>query len=155
MYFWERSIFAAEKALAVLAEQAQVPLTDVTAQANVAFDEAAVLHLFNIAASLASLVIGEPQVLGQVKAAHRMAKDAGMPAGVIDALFQAAYGAAKRVRTETGIGEGPVSIAAVAVPVLIFGGVTSRNLRSCDGGEREGQFSRKTKTCNNCRPHAA
>ncbi len=131
---------AAEKALAVLAEQAQVPLTDVTAQANVAFDEAAVLHLFNIAASLASLVIGEPQVLGQVKAAHRMAKDAGMPAGVIDALFQAAYGAAKRVRTETGIGEGPVSIAAVATMLVHdlhgdLGGVSALLIGAGDMGE--------------------
>ena len=63
-------------------------------------------------------MIGEPQVLGQVKAGHRIAKDAGMPAGVLDALLQAAYGAAKRVRTETGIGEGPVSIAAVATMVV-------------------------------------
>lgn len=109
---------AAEIALAVLAQQTQVPLDDLRAQANMAFDEAAVLHLFNIAASLASLVIGEPQVLGQVKAGHRIAKEAGLPAGVLDDLLQAAYGAAKRVRTETGIGEGPVSIAAVATMLV-------------------------------------
>ncbi|MEQ8356599.1 MAG: glutamyl-tRNA reductase [Kiloniellaceae bacterium] len=109
---------AADIVLTVLAEQTQVSLADLRAQAHLAYDEAAVLHLFNIAASLASLVIGEPQVLGQVKAGHRIAKDAGMPAGVLDALLQAAYGAAKRVRTETGIGEGPVSIAAVATMVV-------------------------------------
>lgn len=109
---------AADIVLTVLAEQTQVSLADLRAQAHLAYDEAAVLHLFNIAASLASLVIGEPQVLGQVKAGHRIAKDAGMPAGVLDALLQAAYGAAKRVRTKTGIGEGPVSIAAVATMVV-------------------------------------
>ena len=109
---------AADIVLTVLAKQTQVSLADLRAQAHLAYDEAAVLHLFNIAASLASLVIGEPQVLGQVKAGHRIAKDAGMPAGVLDALLQAAYGAAKRVRTETGIGEGPVSIAAVATMVV-------------------------------------
>ena len=109
---------AADIVLTVLAKQTQVSLADLRAQAPLAYDEAAVLHLFNIAASLASLVIGEPQVLGQVKAGHRIAKDAGMPAGVLDALLQAAYGAAKRVRTETGIGEGPVSIAAVATMVV-------------------------------------
>ncbi|PIW25873.1 MAG: glutamyl-tRNA reductase [Rhodospirillales bacterium CG15_BIG_FIL_POST_REV_8_21_14_020_66_15] len=109
---------AADTVLGILAEETQVPLADLKAQANVAMDEAAVLHLFNIAASLASLVIGEPQVLGQVKAAHRMAKERGLPSGVLDALLQAAYGAAKRVRTETGVGVGPVSIAAVATMVV-------------------------------------
>ncbi|HBC09600.1 MAG TPA: glutamyl-tRNA reductase [Rhodospirillaceae bacterium] len=109
---------AADKVLGVLAVETQVPLADLKAQAHIAVDEAAVLHLFNIAASLASLVIGEPQVLGQVKAAHRMAKEAGLPKGVLDALLQAAYSAAKRVRTETGVGEGPVSIAAVATMLV-------------------------------------
>ena len=109
---------AAETVLAVLADQVQVPLADLKAQANVLYDEPAVLHLFNIAASLASLVIGEPQVLGQVKAGHRMARDGGMPNGVLESLFQAAYVAAKRVRTETGVGEGPVSIAAVATMLV-------------------------------------
>lgn len=109
---------AAETVLAVLADQVQVPLADLKAQANVLYDEPAVLHLFNIAASLASLVIGEPQVLGQVKAGHRMARDSGMPNGVLESLFQAAYVAAKRVRTETGVGEGPVSIAAVATMLV-------------------------------------
>ena len=109
---------AADIVLDVLAEETGVPPGDLKAQANIAFDEAAVLHLFNIAASLASLVIGEPQVLGQVKAAHRIAKDEGLPSGVLDALLQAAYGAAKRVRTETGVGEGPVSIAAVATMLV-------------------------------------
>lgn len=78
---------------------------------------AAVRHLFRVAASLDSVVVGEPQVLGQVKAAHRVARDAGLVAGELENLMQAAYSAAKRVRTETAIGERPVSIAAVAVGV--------------------------------------
>ena len=61
---WNDPEAAAEKVLAVLADQVQVPLGDLKAQANILYDEPAVLHLFNIAASLASLVIGEPQVLG-------------------------------------------------------------------------------------------
>jgi glutamyl-tRNA reductase len=77
--------------------------------------EAAVRHGFTVAASLDSLVIGEPHVVGQVKAAHRLAKDAGTMSGGLDAYVQAALAVAKRVRTETSIGEGPVSIAAAAV----------------------------------------
>ncbi len=72
-------------------------------------------HIFRIAASLDSQVIGEPQVLGQLKAAHRMARDAGLVGSGLESVLQAAYSAAKRVRTQTAIGERPVSIAAAAV----------------------------------------
>ncbi|NKB19184.1 MAG: glutamyl-tRNA reductase [Alphaproteobacteria bacterium] len=74
----------------------------------------AVQHIFEIAASLDSLVVGEPQVLGQVKDAHRIAREAGMVDTTLNALFEASYKAAKRVRTETAIGERPVSIAAAS-----------------------------------------
>lgn len=75
----------------------------------------ALRHMFRVAASLESQVIGEPQVLGQVKAAHRIAADAGMIGGALDTVLQACYGTAKRVRSETPIGERPVSIASAAV----------------------------------------
>lgn len=75
----------------------------------------AVRHCFAVAAALDSLVIGEPHVLGQIKEAHRLAQAAGMIGGELEGLLQAAYAAAKRVRSETAIAEGPVSIAAVAV----------------------------------------
>ena len=74
----------------------------------------AVQHIFEISASLDSVVVGEPQVLGQVKDAHRLARDAGMVDSALNALFEASYRTAKRVRTETAIGERPVSIAAAA-----------------------------------------
>lgn len=75
----------------------------------------AVRHGFTVTSSLDSLVIGEPHVTGQVKAAHRLARDAGCCGGELDHFLQAAFAAAKRVRSETSIGEGPVSIAAAAV----------------------------------------
>lgn len=78
---------------------------------------AAVRHLFAVASSLDSLVIGEPDILGQVKASHRAARAAGMVASELEGLLQAAYAAAKRVRSETAIGRRPVSIAAAAVEV--------------------------------------
>lgn len=74
-------------------------------------------HLFAIAASLDSLVIGEPNVLGQVKTAHRIARASGMIGDQLERLLAAAYGAAKRVRSTTRIGERPVSIAAAALDV--------------------------------------
>jgi len=79
--------------------------------------ETAVRHVFAVAASLDSLIIGEPYVLGQIKHSHRLAEASGMAGGELDALMRAAYTAAKRVRSETAIGERPVSIAAAAVGV--------------------------------------
>lgn len=75
----------------------------------------AVRHAFAVTASLDSLVIGEPHVLGQVKTAHRLARDAATCGPELETILQAAFASAKRVRTETRIGEGPVSIAAAAV----------------------------------------
>jgi glutamyl-tRNA reductase len=78
-------------------------------------DGAALRHLLAVACALDSHVIGEPQVLGQVKAAHRAAVEAGLVDGGLDAAFGAAFAAARRVRRETRIAECPVSIAAAAV----------------------------------------
>lgn len=80
--------------------------------------ERALEHLFAVAASLDAQVVGEPQVLGQVKAAHRRATEAGACGAALEAVFGAAFAAAKRVRTETAIGERPVSLAACAVQLV-------------------------------------
>ncbi len=74
-------------------------------------------HGFAVTSSLDSLVIGEPHVTGQVKAAHRLAREAGTLGGELDGFVQAAFAVAKRVRSDTAVGEGPVSIAAAAVQI--------------------------------------
>jgi glutamyl-tRNA reductase len=78
---------------------------------------AAMKHLFRVTASLDSQIVGEPQILGQVRASHRIAAGQGMVAANLDRLLQASYVAAKRVRGETTIAEGPVSLMAVALRV--------------------------------------
>ena len=108
---------AAELILEEMAKEAQLRKADLTSQTYRNFDGDAVRQIFAVAASLDSLMVGEPQVLGQVKAAHRFAREAGMVGPELEALMQAAYAAAKRVRTETRIGEGPVSIATAAVQI--------------------------------------
>jgi glutamyl-tRNA reductase len=75
----------------------------------------ALRHIFAVAASLDSAIVGEPQVLGQVKAAHRLARDAGLVGSELEAALQAAYGSAKRIRTETAVAQGPVSIVTTAI----------------------------------------
>ena len=85
--------------------------------------EEAVRHAFRVAASLDSMVIGEPQILGQVKEAYERAEAAGALGSVLNALRNRSLAAAKRARTETGIGRNAVSISSVAVELArkIFG----------------------------------
>jgi glutamyl-tRNA reductase len=79
------------------------------------YDANAVRHLFRVATGLDSLVLGEPQILGQVKHAWAAARAAGSLGGQLDRLFQQAFVTAKRARTDTRIGANPVSVASAAV----------------------------------------
>ena len=78
-------------------------------------DADAVRHLFRVATGLDSLVLGEPQILGQVKEAWAAARSAGTLGTQLDRLFQHAFATAKRARTDTRIGANPVSVASTAV----------------------------------------
>jgi len=78
-------------------------------------DADAVRHLFRVATGLDSLVLGEPQILGQVKEAWATARAAGSLGGQLDRLFQQTFSTAKRARTDTRIGANPVSVASIAV----------------------------------------
>ncbi len=78
-------------------------------------DDAAVRHLFRVATGLDSMVLGEPQILGQVKVAYQAARDAGTLRAPMERLLQQTFAVAKRVRTETRIGANPVSVAFTAV----------------------------------------
>jgi len=93
-------------------------------------DQEAVRHLFRVAASLDSMVVGEPQILGQVKEAFAVARAAGTVGGQLEHLLQSTFTAAKRVRTETEIGSNSVSIASVAVELArkIFGSLQGRTV---------------------------
>jgi glutamyl-tRNA reductase len=93
-------------------------------------DRDAVRHLFRVAASLDSMVLGEPQILGQVKQAFAVARASGTVAGNLEHLLQSAFAAAKKVRTETQIGSNSVSIASVAVDLAkkIFGSLQGRTV---------------------------
>jgi glutamyl-tRNA reductase len=78
-------------------------------------DAGAARHLLEVACGLDSMVLGEPQILGQVAAAHRLSQQAGASGAVLNRLFQAAAHAGKRARTETAIARHPSSVASVAV----------------------------------------
>ena len=97
----------------------------------------AIRHAFRVAASLESMVVGEPQILGQVKEAYNAAEAAGTLGGTLNALRNRSLAAAKRARTETGIGKNAVSIAHVAVELArkIFGDLRDKNVLLVGAGK--------------------
>jgi glutamyl-tRNA reductase len=97
----------------------------------------AVRHAFRVAASLDSMVIGEPQILGQVKEAYERAEAAGALGSVLNALRTRSLASAKRARTETGIGRNAVSVSSVAVELArkIFGDLRGRNVLLVGAGK--------------------
>ena len=78
-------------------------------------DEAAVRHALRVAAGLDSMILGEPQILGQMKASYQQALEAGTIHTLINRLFQHTFSVAKQIRTDTAIGASPVSVAFAAV----------------------------------------
>jgi glutamyl-tRNA reductase len=88
---------------------------DLAASLYVHQEQHAVTHAFSVASGLDSMVLGEAQILGQLKDAYRVAQEAGSTGPALNKLFQAAFSAAKRVRTETRIGANAVSLASATV----------------------------------------
>jgi glutamyl-tRNA reductase len=100
-------------------------------------DEEAVRHFFRVAASLDALVVGEPQILGQVKEAYRQATKHKATGAILNRLIHKTFSVAKRVRTETGIGDHAVSVsyAAIALGKKIFGDLKGKNVLLLGAGE--------------------
>lgn len=97
----------------------------------------ALVHLFRVASSLDSMVVGEAQILGQMKEAFEHARTAGFARGMLSKVCFAAFGCAKRVRTETEIGRSAVSMASAAVSLAgkIFGKLSGRCVLVVGAGE--------------------
>lgn len=104
----------------------------------------AIRHLFAVASGLDSMVLGESQILGQVKEAHQRAVEAGVSGHVVDRLFQQAVTVGKRARTQTGIARRTVSVshAAVILARQIFGELRTRTALVVGAGEMGAQTAR-------------
>ena len=105
----------AEAILAWLADYHGLSLDDLRACAYIHQDNDAVRHMMRVACGLDSMILGEPQILGQMKDAYATAREAGTLGPLLGRLFQATFSTAKTVRTDTRIGENPVSVAFAAV----------------------------------------
>jgi glutamyl-tRNA reductase len=114
-----------------------VPAADLAPHLYSKLGQDAIRHLLRVAAGLDSLVVGEPQVLGQVKDAYNVAARVGCTGLLLNKLFQSAFVAGKRVRSETALSEGAVSVsyAAVALARKIFGDLKGRTVLVIGAGE--------------------
>jgi glutamyl-tRNA reductase len=104
-----------QAALASLCQICEVAEKDLQQHWRVYHDEAALRHLVRVSAGLDSLILGEPQIFGQVKDAYELAHQVGTVGKVLHAFFQFTFFLSKKVRTETAIGKDPVSVAFAAV----------------------------------------
>jgi len=105
----------AHPALHWLAERGGISAAELQSHSYVMEDQAAARHAFRVAAGLDSMVLGEPQILGQMKQAVRLADEAGALGSTLHQLFQRSFSVAKHVRTSTEIGAHSISMAAAAV----------------------------------------
>lgn len=128
---------AAEELVQFFADYHGVPAADLRGHMYVHRGLDAARHLLRVAAGLDSLVVGEPQILGQVKAAYTAASEEHYTGTVLNRLFHVAFTAGKRVRAETGLGEGAVSIsyAAIALARKIFGDLAPLHVLILGTGE--------------------
>jgi glutamyl-tRNA reductase len=123
--------------LRFLHEYFAVPPGDIQPHLYEFREREAVRHLFRVASSLDSMVVGEPQILGQVKEAYTIARDAGAVSTHLEALLQRTFTVAKKIRTETQIGSSSVSIASVAADLArkIFGSLQGKNVLLVGAGK--------------------
>jgi glutamyl-tRNA reductase len=120
-----------------LSDARSIPSEDFSGHLYHHEDDAAVRHVFRVASSLDSMVVGEPQVLGQVRRAYSLAVTAGTTGRVLNRLVHQALHVAKRVRTETGIAASAVSISYMAVELgrKIFNSLAGRTVLLIGAGE--------------------
>jgi len=122
---------------AFLAEQRDVPAETFGESLYLHVDAHAVRHVFRVASSLDSMVVGEGQILAQVKAAYALASRHQCTGPILNTLMERALHVAKQVRTDTGIGAAPVSVASVAVGLAqrIFSDLSGRTVMILGAGE--------------------
>jgi glutamyl-tRNA reductase len=126
-----------ERALRWLHGHAPARVSDLSAHLYRHADDAAARHAMRVACGLDSMVLGEPQILGQVKDAVRLATEVGTLGGPLDRLFQQAFAVAKQVRAQTAIGASSVSMGAAAVDFArqLFGDLSRIKLLLIGAGE--------------------
>ncbi|MBI2921808.1 MAG: glutamyl-tRNA reductase [Planctomycetes bacterium] len=127
----------AARAVGLIARRGGIPPEQLRPYVYQFRDEQAVSHLFRVASSLDSMVVGETQILSQVKEAYRIAKEAGVTGRFMNQLFQKAFNVAKAVHTRTRISDGKVSVSSVGVELAskVFRDLADRRVLVLGAGE--------------------
>ena len=122
---------------AFVSAQKQIRVSEFVSSLYVLHRDDAVRHIFRVASSLDSMMVGEPQILGQVKQAYRTAVEAGATGVLLNRMMHKAFSVAKQVRKETGIGDNAVSISYAAVELAnkIFSDLSVKNVLLLGAGE--------------------
>ncbi len=128
---------AADDLRAFFSEFHQMSVDEIGPHLYTHHDDDAVRHLFRVSSGLDSLVVGEPQILGQIKEAYSVATATNSAGPLLNRLFHWAFGVGKRVRSETALAEGAVSVsfAAVSLARKIFGNLAGRRVLVVGAGE--------------------
>ena len=140
------SLAARQAAVARLAAEAGVSAAELEPCLYSYSGDGAIAHLFRVTASLDSMVVGEAQIVAQLKAAYQLACEGGCTSVVFNRLFRHALEAGKRVRTETAIGERPVSVssAAVELALQVFGRLRDHTVLIIGAGDTSELTARRT-----------
>ena len=127
-----------------ICEYHQIPAASISQHLYSYTNDEAIRHLFRVTASLDSMMVGEPQILGQVKEAYRLASAAGTIGSGLSPLLDRAFAVAKRVRSETGISQSAVSVSYAAVELArkIFGDLTGKTVMII-GASKMGELAAK------------
>ena len=128
---------AVENVKTYISEFKDVPVTQFDAALYIKEGEAAVRHVFRVASSLDSMMVGEPQILGQIKEAYRLATLKKTSGVILNRLLHRTFFVSKRVRSETGIGDHAVSISYAAIELgrKIFGSLEGKKALLIGAGE--------------------
>lgn len=128
---------AATTMIDLLLSAHSVPADSIRSHLYVYEQGAAIRHLFRVASSLDSMIVGEPQILGQLKQAYALAREHGAVGTVLDTVVTRAFNVAKRIRTETEIGQSAVSVpyAAVELAKQIFGSLQRKRVLVVGAGK--------------------
>ena len=133
----QNSANAIQTAKTFLAHSKRIPVERFEDALYIHHDEAAIRHIFRVASSLDSMMVGEPQILGQIKDAYLIATQQKTSGPLLNRLLHRAFSVAKRVRTETGIGDHAVSISYAAIELgrKIFGSFMGKKVLLIGAGE--------------------
>jgi len=121
----------------MLAGRLQLSFEEVRPHLYLYEEREAIRHLFRVASSLDSMIVGEPQILGQLKQAFAQAREQGAIGSTLDAVLSRAFNVAKRIRTETEIGSSAVSVSYAAVELAreIFGSLQTKSVLIIGAGK--------------------